>query len=155
MVPIGGSGQSGWTARPRRLRSSLMDPSPDPRTYMPRLRDVSIRTKLYALLIGYTVVVAVVLTVAGLIQLRYRINGSVYNEIANDKEVINQVSPPNLYIIQPYLTLQELETTTDPSQVQELSRRFRDARSAYQKHLSGSLTTLPRGEMRDALDGRG
>jgi methyl-accepting chemotaxis protein WspA len=122
---------------------------------MPRLRDVSIRTKLYGLLIGYTAVVAVVLLVTGLIQLRYRINGPVYTDLAAHKQLENEMTPAVLLINSPYLALQELETAKDPAEIRDLVRHYREFKTAYSRQQKYWLDRLPPGPVRETLENTG
>src|SRR5262245_30141639 len=75
-----------------------------------RLRDVSLRTKLYALLIGYTLTIVVGLVLAGGLLERYRVGGTAYQEVAGRKDLQNERSPPPLLIGRAYLMLHEAET---------------------------------------------
>ena len=63
---------------------------------MIRLRDISLRTKLFALVIGYTVLVGSVLLMAGHVMRVYRVHGPVYEQIAEDYRLINETEPPSM-----------------------------------------------------------
>ena len=119
---------------------------------MSRLDQVSIRTKLYGLLLGYTVVVAGMLMFTGYIQYTYRINGPVYHKLISQYGLLIDTSPPTLYISQPYITLQELESATDPTEIQQLKERFQDHEAKYRQDYEHWLRELPPGEIRSVIE---
>src|SRR5580693_8455303 len=96
-----------------------------------RLRDVPLRTKLNALLIGYTVTVAAVMALAGYMLARYRVGGPLYEELSEHKNLINDMIPPPLLIGRAYLMLQELENETDPSEIARITEAYRDYEREY------------------------
>lgn len=78
-----------------------------------RLRDVSLRTKLYALLIGYTVTIVVGIGLAGYLLERYRVGGSAYKEVVEKKNLADEMTPPPLLIGRVYLMLHQIEKAED------------------------------------------
>src|SRR5881392_2583468 len=119
---------------------------------MIRLRDVPLRAKLYALVIGYTVLVAGVLTTAVVLLMTYRVHGPVYEQIDQDKRLLNETDPPVLNLGAAYLMLVELETETDPATVQEDLRKFRDFEARYLDRRAYWMSKLPDGEIRRLLE---
>ena len=119
---------------------------------MIRLRDVSIRTKLYALVIGYTVLVAAVLLLAGYLMRTYRVHGPVYDRIADDMRLLNETNPPPMSLGSAYLMLQELDTLTDPGDIRETIEKFHTFENRYQERRAYWLSHLPDGEIRRMLD---
>ena len=97
-----------------------------------RLRDVPLRTKLNALLIGYTVTVAAVLALAGYMLARYRVGGPVYAELAEHMNLTGEMLPPPLLIGRAYLMLRELENETDPNEVRRMINSFREYEKEYE-----------------------
>ncbi|HEV3386175.1 MAG TPA: hypothetical protein VG097_15245, partial [Gemmata sp.] len=91
-----------------------------------RLRDVPLRTKLNALLIGYTVTVAAVMALAGYMLARYRVGGPVYTELSEHMKLTGEMLPPPLLIGRAYLMLRELENETDPAEVRRMTNSFRE-----------------------------
>lgn len=119
---------------------------------MIRFRDLSVRTKLYGLLVGYTVVVAVVLVILGFVQLRYRINGPVYDDIARQKELNAEMTPAVLMIGPQYLVLHEMLETTDAEELQRLKAVYRAQREQYRQRRDYWREKLPGGPVRQAID---
>ncbi len=120
-----------------------------------RLRDVSLRTKLNALLIGYTVTVAAVMGLAGYLLAKYRVGGPVYADLAEHGHLTNELRPPPLLIGRPYLMLQELETATDPAEVRRLTGQYRQFEAEYHKRREFWLTRDIDPAVRQALESTG
>jgi methyl-accepting chemotaxis protein WspA len=123
---------------------------------MPHLRDVSLRTKLYALVIGYSVLVAGVLVLAVLLLRTYRVHGPVYEEIATDYKLLNDVDPPSMNVGAAYLMLSEIDSNiNDQTEVRESTAKFRAYEAKYLERRAYWLTPgrLPDGEIRRGLEG--
>ena len=92
-----------------------------------RLRDVSLRTKLYALLIGYTLTIVIGMILAGMLLERYRVGGTAYAEVVKRRNLRDDMSPPPLLIGRVYLRLQEVETAaTEDERRRAISEYNRD-----------------------------
>ena len=117
-----------------------------------RLRDLSLRTKLYALVIGYTVLVTGGLTHAIVLLMTYRVHGPVYEQIAEDHRLLIETDPAvmNLGIV--YLTLIDLDTSTDPIEVRESLQKLRDYEAKYNERRAHWQAKLPDGEIKRLLD---
>jgi methyl-accepting chemotaxis protein WspA len=111
---------------------------------MIRLRDVSLRTKLYALLIAYTATIGLLMGLRSYLLTRYSINGIVYNSLSQRKELIGEMLPPPLLIGRPYLMLQEMATSTDPAEIRQLTNRFKGYETEYFQKREHWLGKLPR-----------
>jgi methyl-accepting chemotaxis protein WspA len=126
------------------------------------LRDRSIRARLHALVIGYTVVVTVVLVVLGVIQLRYRVHGPVYRDLAQLHQLDSELTPAVLMVGPAYLALQEMDSTRDPAEVQRLTEFYRSFEARYatrrdfwlERDASGK-SRLPDGVVRQAVESTG
>jgi methyl-accepting chemotaxis protein WspA len=108
-----------------------------------RLRDVSLRTKLYLLLIAYTLTMAAIMGFRGYILTRYSVSGPVYADLAQRKELVGEMLPPPLLIGRPYLMLHEMETTTDPSEIRRLKARFKEYETNYHQRREYWVGKLP------------
>jgi methyl-accepting chemotaxis protein WspA len=100
---------------------------------MLRLRDVSLRTKLNALLFAYTLTVAAVMALAGYMLAHYRIGGPVYKDLSEHKELYAELVPPPLMLGRPYLMLNELETAPDDAAARRLLSQYREYEADYYK----------------------
>ena len=113
-----------------------------------------LRTKLAAFNVAMVVV-----TLAGLLGLdvafqRVRINGPLYGEIARDQEVVADILPPRLYIVESHLAVTELVAaqehgdTLRTSQIEaQLHRNEADFEARHRQWQQ----TLPPGPVRSAL----
>lgn len=119
---------------------------------MIRLRDVSLRTKLFALVIGYTVLVGGVLWLSAYEMNHYRVHGPVYNTIAEDKSLLIETAPPPLNLGAAYLMLQEIDSASDPSEIRESTQRFRKYEADYFAKRDYWLKRLPEGDIRRTLE---
>jgi methyl-accepting chemotaxis protein WspA len=119
---------------------------------MIRLRDVSLRTKLFALVIGYTVLVGGVLWFSGYEMDLYRVHGPVYDQIAEDKKLLIEIAPPPLNLGASYLMIQELDSLTDPGEIRETLQRFRKYEADYHEKRDHWLKRLPEGDIRRLIE---
>src|SRR5215510_1369232 len=110
---------------------------------MTLLRDVSLRTKLYTLMAGYTLIVIAVLVFAGYLLDRHRVGGQVYQELSDQKDLVNELTPPPLLIGRVFLMLQEIETATTDAERQRIENQYRlyadDYRNTHRKWLGKTL----------------
>src|SRR4051794_21773243 len=98
---------------------------------MPRLRDSSLRTKLYGLVLGSALVVAAVLGLSSWLLSEFRVNGPVYQKLARKRELLAEVLPPTLVLTQPYTTLNQLIAAGDDQKIRQLEARFQQEAKAY------------------------
>jgi methyl-accepting chemotaxis protein WspA len=122
-----------------------------------RLRDLSLPTKLYALVIGYSVLVTGVLALAGYLMRTYRVHGPVYEEIATDFKLLNDMDPPLMNVGAAYLMLSEIDSFGgDAGEVRDTTQKFRDYEAKYNERRAYWLAPgrLPEGEIRRGLEGQ-
>ena len=119
---------------------------------MIRLSNISLRTKLFALVIGYTVLVGTVLLLSGYLMKTYRVHGPVYQQIADDLRLLNEIDPPSLSLGAAYLMLQELDSMTDPDDVKKTKEKFADYETRYNDRRDFWLKKLPEGDARRILE---
>jgi methyl-accepting chemotaxis protein WspA len=100
---------------------------------MLRLRDVSLRVKLNALLFGYTVTVIAVLALSGYLLSQYRVGGPVYRDLSEHKELTNELTPPPLLVGRAYLMLQEMETAATDEDRRRAMNNYREFEAEYYK----------------------
>ena len=119
---------------------------------MIRLRDISLRTKLFALVIGYTVLVGSVLLMAGHVMRVYRVHGPVYEQIAEDYRLINETEPPSMSLGAAYLMLQELNSMTGTEEIAETKKKFAEYEKRYTTQRAIWLKKLPEGDTRTVIE---
>ena len=103
---------------------------------MIRLRDITIRTRLHALVIISTVGLAAVLGLSALVLHWYRVEGPVHKELQLMRELLTEMEPSVLALLRPHLVVEGLPATTDPAaisrQLDELAAMERDYRERYE-----------------------
>ncbi|MDB5313723.1 MAG: mcp4 2 [Gemmataceae bacterium] len=119
---------------------------------MIRLRNVSLRTKLYALVIGYTVLITGGLTLAVILLRTYRVNGPVYEQIAENMGLLNDIDPPAMNLGPAYLMLQEMETLSDQNDVRETKDKYRTYETKYHDTRAYWMGRLTDGDIKRLLD---
>lgn len=112
----------------------------------------SVRVKLYGLLVGYSLVAFAMLFFTGYIQSHYRINGPVYHDLVSQYDLLIETNPAKLYISEAYLTLQELETASDATDIRQLKERFFELEATYNAERDKWLQQLPPGEVRTTIE---
>lgn len=86
---------------------------------MIRLRDLSIRTRLSALVIISTVSLAILLSLAAFVIHRYRVEGPVHQDLQLLRELLIDLEPSALALWRPHLVVKGLEITTDAAGIKE------------------------------------
>jgi len=117
---------------------------------MLRLTNYSIRFQLFLLVILATITTALIMGLAAYLLRTYRIGGEVHQPIKRKREALTEISPPRIYLIELYLSLQELETAKGSGLVQIL-REFEDHVSAYNEQVKLALESLTDPKIRSAL----
>ena len=115
---------------------------------MIRLSDYRIQTRLYALVIFSCVGVAAVLGLAVYQMYQFRINGPVYRQIELHSRLASEVTPPTLSARPAYLILQEMETETNPEELQKLKDRFAEYDAMFERRHREYASKLPEGELK-------
>lgn len=116
------------------------------------LGNYSIKLRLYALMILSTVGLAAVLSLALYVLATYRVNGPIYNDIRLAQNLEEDFSPPVLYALEPYVTLQEMESASE-AELPELRSRFARQVNQYRDNRKDWLKKLPEGNLKTQFDG--
>ncbi len=113
--------------------------------------DMRISTKL-ALLVG---VFAVAFTTFAWVTFetlgRVKVSGPVYSRIVEGKDIVADVLPPPVYIIESYLTCLQLQVETDKVMVSKLVDRGKRLRAEYDMRHEFWLKTLEDGPIKQAI----
>lgn len=115
------------------------------------LRNLSIRAKLFiviALLLGgFSLLGSVTARTLN----RTKVGGPLYNEVILGKDLLADVLPPPLFIIEAYLTVHEIEDETDPARIRVGVESLRKLIAGFKgriAHWDGALTA---GELKESL----
>lgn len=116
-----------------------------------RLADLKYKTKL-ALQVGVFVAGIVIFASVAFTTLNLlKINGPLYKEIIEGKDVIADLLPPPLYIIEAHLTLQDILKEPDLQERNDLIATFEKKRLEFETRHAHWSKTLPEGRLKDAL----
>ncbi|NOS76347.1 MAG: methyl-accepting chemotaxis protein [Nitrospira sp.] len=115
------------------------------------LDHLSIRYKL-ALLAGLFVLAMVIALAMSYTTLEaVKINGPVYQEIIQTKDLVADVLPPPVYLVESYLLMLQLLQETDRQVVAQLIERGKQLRSEYESRHRYWSDTLADGKLKQAL----
>jgi methyl-accepting chemotaxis protein WspA len=109
---------------------------------MPRFRDVTIKTKLYGLVLFSVVGLTLVLALALWVLHEFRVTGPVYERLNRRAAALAEVQPSTFYTARPYLVLVELSTAKDPARIAQLrdeldklEATFHEREAYWKEHL--------------------
>lgn len=80
-----------------------------------------------------------------------KVNGPIYKNIVQGKDVIADVLPPPEYIIESYLIVLEMVDEKDPVKIKEFIGRSKTLRSEYDQRHEFWLTQLEEGTLKNTL----
>ncbi len=116
-------------------------------------RRLSIRTKLLTLCglftIGLTLFGAIAYRTLQLVQ----VNGPIYQEIVQGKDIVADALPPPLYVVEAFEVNLLMEGETNPEELKDLIARSDRLRKDYEDRLAYWKEHLPTGPLRDTLFG--
>jgi len=109
---------------------------------MTRFQDLTIRRKLQFLVFFAIGSLAVTLALAHLLLHRYGFGGPNYKYVADRKELVVDIAPPTILLMEPYIILQELETETDKAVIEAGRARFKEALTVYDERRTHYLKNV-------------
>lgn len=116
-----------------------------------RIRNLRLTAQL-ALLVGVFVLgFAVFGGVAATVLQRVRVNGPLYAEVVQGKDIIADVLPPPEYIIEAYLVVLQMLGETDSTRLDALARHGEALRTQYEERHAFWSTALAEGPIRHTL----
>jgi methyl-accepting chemotaxis protein len=80
-----------------------------------------------------------------------KVNGPLYTRITQGKDVIAEVLPPPLYVVESYMLVFEMLDEIDPARLRELVRRSHMLRDEYDARHAHWGESLPPGPLKRAL----
>ncbi len=114
-----------------------------------RLGDISIKRKLYGLVILSTLGLAAVLAFSMLYQ--FRVTGPVYQRIVMAKDLVADILPPPEFLVETYLTLYQLARATDPAEINQLQQHLGKLENDYRERHAHWERELPEGKLKHQL----
>ena len=82
---------------------------------------------------------------------RVKVNGPVYQEIVQGKDLVADILPPPEYIIESYLTVLQADHETDPAKVAPYLERFKKLKGEFDERHDYWNKNLPEGELKKLL----
>jgi methyl-accepting chemotaxis protein WspA len=120
---------------------------------MLRLRDLTIKTKLYGLVLFSAVGLSAVLGLSLWVLYEYRVNGPVYDRLSRRAAALAEVEPATFYVGHPYLLMHEMFTTTDPAELLRLNENYVDLERHFYAREAYWSENLFDGPLKSALSG--
>jgi methyl-accepting chemotaxis protein len=112
-----------------------------------------IRNKLL-ILTGLCFAVLIAMLVSAAVNIEHtRVGGPLYERVASDKDLIADVLPPPLFIVESYLTVHQVADLTDPAEVDELVKRIESLEHDFEARRDHWKSSLPEGDLKQALLG--
>ena len=118
---------------------------------MVRLRNVTLRAKLYGMIVLSTLGLAAVLGLSLAVLYEYRVNGPVYDRLSRRAAALAEVEPSVFAGWPAYATLLELTTATDPAEVRRLTDHFAQEEKSFAEREEYWTRELREGPLKAAL----
>ena len=119
---------------------------------MRRFSDLSIKSRLYGLVIVSSLGLALVLGLAVYLLHTYSIKGPVYQRAVLYKDFDTDISPPSLYLGPAFTALLQLETETDPNEIRLLNTLYREREATFHRRYQHWMQRLPEGDVKQMLE---
>lgn len=84
---------------------------------------------------------------------RVKVTGPVYGEIVSRKDLLADILPPPLYIIEGYLISRSVVEISDEAEREKLIQKLSSLRKDYESRMEHWKKSLPEGELRESLLG--
>ena len=118
---------------------------------MPPARRFGFRGKLFALiglfLVGFAATQAVMSAAVNTV----KVDGPLYREITRERDLLNDLTPPALFLRGPYILLVNLSAEPDPARRRLATDLYRDLERQFHDRESHYLRELPDGPMKTVL----
>jgi methyl-accepting chemotaxis protein len=95
------------------------------------MKNLKISGKLIMLVSIFGVGIAIMYLFSFLSINRVKVNGPIYKNIINGKDIIADILPPPAYIIEAYLTSYQLSLTTDRNEISLLSTKLKQLHTDF------------------------
>jgi hypothetical protein len=105
----------------------------------------TVAARLFRLIVGFLLVMVVYGALSYLTLSRFKVNGPVYTGIAQQKDLLGDILPPPLYVLETYMTALQLLGESDPAaqkaeleKLQSLKKDFTDRTRFWSEQLADS-----------------
>jgi PAS domain S-box-containing protein len=114
-------------------------------------KSMSLTGKLMCLTIAYAITIIVSGAVAYRDISEVKINGPLYSQIEQGKDLVADILPPPEYIIESYLTAYQLADATDKDAIAQLEQKMDSLKKDYDTRHEYWTSKLPDGQMKETL----
>jgi hypothetical protein len=80
-----------------------------------------------------------------------QVGGPIYGDIIQGKDLVADILPPPLYIVEAHLLVHEIRNATDESAIREHIARGNELRHEYEERYRFWSKHLPEGELKNTL----
>ena len=118
---------------------------------MSRFANMGVRSKLMCLAALYAVGTVLFGVIAFSTLNKVKVNGPIYGELAQGKDLLADILPPPEYIIESYLTVHKMTGAEDPTGTDELAKKLETLQKDFDARHDYWAEHLPKGEMNEVL----
>lgn len=116
-----------------------------------KLRELTIRQRLHGMVFAGATGLVLVLGLAIACLSVFRVSGPVYREVVREKDLVADVLPPPMYIVEPYLVLHIAEHADDEKEILEHKNKFAQLEKDYHDRRQHWIEALPKDELKASL----
>jgi methyl-accepting chemotaxis protein WspA len=113
--------------------------------------DLTIKAKLYGLVLFSALALSAVLGLSLWVLYEYRVNGPVYDRLSRDAAALAEVQPSTFDMARAYLVLLQLSATNDPAQINRLHERFDGLETDLRERQAYWAAHLEEGPLKQGL----
>lgn len=111
----------------------------------------SVGSRLHRLLVAFVLVVVVTGSISFRSFSRFRVNGPVYESIVSQKDLLADILPPPLYVIETYLVALQLLGETDPAARAKSVERIGALKADFATRTTYWTRELPESPIREVI----
>ena len=115
------------------------------------LNKITLKKKLAATCVIIALGLVALMAAMEMFTERIKVNGPLYREIVQGKDLIADILPPPEYIIESYLVVLQAKVAQDPSQIPPLLERMKTLRNDYNVRHDYWTEDLPAGKIKTLL----
>jgi methyl-accepting chemotaxis protein WspA len=117
-----------------------------------RLKDTSIKARLYGLVAVAVVGFAAVLTITQWLSARYQINGPLYDRLMNRRSVMSEFEPSTLSLVMAKLAINHMLIAKDEEESRRFAGEFRKYEKTFHERQAYWRKELSEGPVKHALE---
>ena len=82
---------------------------------------------------------------------RTKVGGPIYKEIVMGKDLVADILPPPLYVLEAYLTTKQMQTAKNTAELDQYAAKLKSLASDFETRYTVWKDSLPEGKMKDQL----